>query len=184
MPQNLFGLPTHILLLHVVVVLLPVAAVLTAATALLPRFRHRYGVVVVAFTFVTTLFVPLTTQAGEALAVRLPDNPAIARHAATGNLVTIWAALFGLCLAALVGTDLVRRATVPAAELGTVEGWAVGLLPAPWRRDMPGWSGPALRVAQALAIVTAIGVTAMVIKAGHTGAQAVWTNYPHLQAAP
>src|SRR4029077_14752644 len=61
MPQTLFGLPTHILLLHVVVVMLPVSAVVAIAVALVPGFRHRYGLGVVVFTFVTTLFVPLTS---------------------------------------------------------------------------------------------------------------------------
>ena len=31
MPENVFGLPTHIVLLHVVVVLLPIAAAATIA---------------------------------------------------------------------------------------------------------------------------------------------------------
>ena len=68
MPENVFGLPTHIVLLHIVVVLLPIAAVATIAVVASSRFRHRYGLVVLAATFVTTLFVPLTSQAGEGLA--------------------------------------------------------------------------------------------------------------------
>jgi hypothetical protein len=63
-PEDLFGLPTHILLLHVVIVLLPIAALATVAVALSARFRHRWGLAVVACTFVVSLFVPLTTQAG------------------------------------------------------------------------------------------------------------------------
>ena len=43
MPETLFGLPTHILLLHIVVVLLPIAALATGLVALSSRFRHRWG---------------------------------------------------------------------------------------------------------------------------------------------
>ena len=98
MPENLFGLPTHILLLHVVVILLPLAAVATVAVALSSRFRHRWGIATVCATFVVTLFVPLTTQAGESLAARFPTNAMIVRHANVGNQLVFWTAAFGLSL--------------------------------------------------------------------------------------
>ena len=113
MPENVFGLPTHIVLLHIVVVLLPIAAVATIAVVASSWFRHRYGLVVVAATFVVTLFVPLTSQAGEALAERLPDAPEIQTHADVGKQLVIWAAVFGACLAAVVLLDLIRRAPAP-----------------------------------------------------------------------
>ena len=127
MPENLFGLPTHILLLHVVVILLPLAAVATIAVALSSRFRHRWGIATVCATFVVTLFVPLTTQAGESLAARLPTNPLIVRHADIGNQVEIWAAAFGLSLFAVVAIDLRRRASAGPDELTPAETWATRL---------------------------------------------------------
>ena len=36
---------------------------------------------------------------------------------------------------------------------------------------------------QVLAVLASIGVLVMVIRAGHTGAQAVWSQYPDLQPA-
>ena len=111
MPENVFGLPTHIVLLHIVVVLLPIAAVATIAVVSSSWLRHRYGLIVVAATFVTTLFVPLTSQAGEALAERLPEAPEIQTHADVGKQLVIWAAVFGACLAAVVLIDVIRRAT-------------------------------------------------------------------------
>lgn len=184
MPESLFGLPTHILLLHVVVVLLPVAAAAAVAVALVPRFRHRYGLAVVVFTFVTTLFVPLTSQSGEGLAERLPDDPSIAYHAAIGQQLVIWAAVFGLCLAAVVALDLIRRAGVPPAELSASELWAVRKVPGASREEPAPWTKTAFTVARILAVAAAIGVTVMVIRAGHSGAQAVWNHYPNLQATP
>ncbi|MEA2521361.1 MAG: hypothetical protein QOI81_1007, partial [Actinomycetota bacterium] len=113
MPSSLFGLPTHILLLHIVIVLLPIAGIATLFVVLSARFRHRWGLLVVVCTFVTTLFVPLTTQSGESLAARLPSVPAITRHAHLGQQLLVWAAAFGVCLAGVVALDLVRRASLP-----------------------------------------------------------------------
>ena len=181
MPENLFGLPTHILLLHVVVVLLPLAAVATVAVALSSRFRHRWGLATVCATFVVTLFVPLTTQAGEALAARLPTNAMIVRHADIGNQVEIWAAAFGLSLFLLVAIDIRRRASAEPDELTPAETWATRYLPQRWRTATPNWTASMLQVAKILALVTAIGSTVMVIWAGHTGARAVWALYPNLR---
>ncbi len=181
MPENLFGLPTHILLLHVVVVLLPLAAAATVGVALSSRFRHRWGIATVCATFVVTLFVPLTTQAGESLAARLPTNPLIVRHADIGNQVEIWAAAFGLSLFTVVAIDLRRRASAGPDELTRAETWATRHLPQRWRTTTPNWTASTLQIAKILALVTAIGATVMVIWAGHTGARAVWSHYPNLR---
>ena len=183
MPEDLFGLPTHILLLHVVIVLLPIAALATVAVALSSRFRHRWGLAVVACTFVISLFVPLTTQAGESLAERLPDAPQIDRHGEIGQQLVIWTAAFGLCLAGLVALDLIRRASQPTDELTSAESWGRKFVSPGWRESPPGWADAAFRVFQVLALLAALGVVVMVIRAGHSGAQAVWSNYPDLRPA-
>ena len=46
------------------------------------------------------------------------------------------------------------------------------------------WTGTALTIARVLTVAAAIGVTVMVVRAGHSGAQAVWNHYPDLKAAP
>ncbi len=181
MPEELFGLPTHILLLHIVVVLLPIAAGATVLVALSSRFRHRWGLATVCATFGVSLFVPLTSQAGEALAERLPDNALIARHADIGNQLVIWTAAFGLSLFALVAIDIIRRASAEPHQLTPAETWTTGHLPQRWRAAAPNWTASTFRVAVIMALVTAIGTTVMVILAGHTGARAVWSQYPNLR---
>src|SRR4051794_17187904 len=106
MPENLFGLPTHVLLQHIVVVLLPVAAVAAILVALWSWYRHHFGIATLVATFLTTIAVPLTTQSGESLQGRLPESEAIAQHASAGDQVQWVAALFGLCLLAVVALDL------------------------------------------------------------------------------
>ena len=81
MPNNVFGLPTHVLLQHVVVVLLPIAAVGALLVALWAWYRHHLGLATLVATLLVTLCVPLTTQSGESLADRLPDSQAIAAGA-------------------------------------------------------------------------------------------------------
>jgi hypothetical protein len=179
MPQNVFGLPTHIVLLHVVVVLLPIAAFAAILTVASSWFRHRYGLAVLAATFIVTLFVPLTSQAGEALADRLPDAPEIRHHADVGKQLVIWAAAFGVCLAGVVVLDLLRRAS--ALDLARSETWAVARMPSGWRDAAPRWADGAFRLLQLLVVLASIGVLVMVIVAGHTGARAVWSEYPNLK---
>ena len=181
MPENLFGLPTHVLLQHVVVVLLPLAAIASTLVALWAWYRHHFGVATLVATFLITLAVPLTTQSGESLASRLPDNQAIANHVAAGNRVLWVAALFGLCLFAVVALDLRRRAAEADVALAPEEAWVVGHLPASWRAGVPGWTSLAMILARVLLVIAAVGVLLVVIQAGHTGAHAVWSDYPNLQ---
>jgi Predicted membrane protein (DUF2231) len=179
MPQNVFGLPTHIVLLHIVVVLVPIAAATAVATVMSSWFRHHFSLTVLAGTFLVTIIVLLTSQAGEALAHRLPDSQEIRDHADIGKQLVIWAAVFGVCLAAVVVLDLIRRA--PASDLTRSESWAVRLVPAVWGHVTPSWINFAFRVAQLSTVLTSLAVVAVVIIAGHTGAQAVWSDYPNMK---
>ena len=180
MPENIFGLPTHVLLQHVVVVLLPVAAVAAILVVLWGWYRHHLGIATLVATFLVTLFVPLTTQSGESLESRLPDSQVIAAHAATGDQVLWVAALFGLCLFAVVALDLWRRMPT-AVGLAPAEAWLSRRAPASWRERAPSWTSPALTVSRILLVVAAIALIVVVIQAGHSGARAVWSDYPSLQ---
>lgn len=180
MPANLFGLPTHVLLQHVVVVLLPIAAAAALLVALWAWYRHHLGIATLVATFLVTLFVPLTTQSGESLAARLPGSPVIAAHVAAGDRVQWVAALFGICLFAVVALDLRRRASA-TEDLAPAEAWVSRRVPARWRDEAPTWTSPALTIARVLLVVVAVAVVAVVIQAGHSGANAVWSNYPNLQ---
>ena len=180
MPQNLFGLPTHVLVQHVVVVLLPVAAIAAVLVAVWGWYRHHLGIATVVATFLITLAVPVTTQSGESLAARLPDSQAIADHVAAGSRVLWMAAIFGLSLFAVVAID-VRRRAADATSLAPAETWLLGHAPESWRASAPGWTSGALLVARVVLLLTSIGVLLVVIQAGHTGAHAVWSQYPELQ---
>jgi hypothetical protein len=180
MPESVFGLPTHVLLQHVVVVLLPIAAAAAVLVALWAWYRHHFGLATLVATFLTTLFVPLTTQSGESLNGRLPESPVIAAHASAGDRVLWVAAFFGLCLFAVVVLDLRRRGS-DSGELAPAESWMSRRTPASWREAAPSWTSPALMAARVLLVAASIAVVVVVIQAGHTGAHAVWSDYPNLQ---
>jgi hypothetical protein len=178
-PENLFGLPTHVLLQHVVVVLLPLAAFAAVLVATSGWYRHHFGIATLVGTFLVTLAVPLTTQSGESLQGRLPKSDAIAEHASAGDQVLWVAAVFGLCLLAVVVLDVWRRAAA-SAELASAERWLAGRAGDRLRGEAPGWTGPAFAVARVALVILAVAVLVTVIQAGHTGAHAVWSDYPSL----
>ena len=113
MLDNINGIPTHALLVHAVVVLLPLAALGGIAVALVPALRRRYGGLVLLLTIVAAAAVPVTQKAGQRLFDRLsarfgPNDVAQAglmqRHADLAHKLLPWALLL------LAGVDQAGRA--------------------------------------------------------------------------
>lgn len=84
MPETIYGLPIHMLLIHVVVVLIPLGALFTVLSAVWPAARHKLGFISPLTCAVALAFVPITTNAGEWLRNKIDpahSNQAIDRHA-------------------------------------------------------------------------------------------------------
>ncbi len=87
MLDTVFGLPTHTILVHAVVVLVPVAALATIAVAMYPRWRTRFAGWLVLVNAATVVLTWITREAGKKLFERLdrvggPRSPStIARSA-------------------------------------------------------------------------------------------------------
>jgi hypothetical protein len=109
----------------------------------------------------------------------VPKSDAIAEHASAGDRVLWVAAIFGVCLFGVVVLDVWRRAAA-SAELAPAERWLAGRAGDRLRRGAPGWTGPAFAVARVALAILAVAVLVTVIQAGHTGAHAVWSDYPSL----
>src|SRR5437764_794877 len=107
------GLPVHVLLVHLTVVLVPTAAALAVAQAWYPPVRRWAGPLGPLLCLAALVLVPITKSAGEWLQRHLPPTPLIQRHAQLGRQLLPWvAALFVL---SLVRWLLERRTTeVPA----------------------------------------------------------------------
>lgn len=92
MNYELSGLPLHVLLVHAVIVIVPLAALCTVLSILWPAARRRLGVLTPLIAFVALALVPLTVQAGMWLFARLGVTPLIRAHARLGNTLLPWAA--------------------------------------------------------------------------------------------
>ncbi|MEV7982275.1 DUF2231 domain-containing protein [Streptomyces sp. NPDC086519] len=151
------GLPAHILLVHLVVVLVPLAALALVVAAISPRVARRMGVVLPVLALVSLVCVPLTTQAGEWLERHVTEDALVERHAELGDGLLPWAAgLF--VLAALVWWG--ARAT--AEPRTDAKGTGV-------------WSAMPMRVAAVvLSLAVAAGAVVDVYRIGDSGAKAAW----------
>jgi hypothetical protein len=145
MPETVFGLPVHPLVVHATVVTIPLAALLLIATVLVPRLRVWAGPLPLLLALGALVLAPLSTTSGENLERAIGTSKAIDEHAALGEMVVWW------CLGLVV---------VAAAS------WLLGRLGTP---------ATALTVAVAVAgVVVGVGATVQVALTGHSGAQAVW----------
>ncbi|MFL6127743.1 MAG: DUF2231 domain-containing protein [Mycobacteriales bacterium] len=185
MLDNVFGVPTHPLVVHFVVVLLPLAALTGIAVALVPALRRRYGGLVLLLTIGAVAAVPVAQQAGSRLFDRLsarfgPNDAAEAglmeRHANLAHKLLPWALLLllGVALAVLPPLLARRMATAPPvpAAVGGGAGAAAGE-----RVDAtatPGWTRPVAVLAAAVTLVGGIVSLALVIRIGHLGSEAAW----------
>lgn len=187
------GLPAHILLVHLVVVLLPLTAAAAVVASLWPAAQRKLTFLIPLGAVVGLVAVPLTTRAGNDLAAQLGNPTFIDRHRQLGNMVWPWAT--ALAVTTIVQWAYLRR---PAFETGAgdLDGGAdsrQGLRTsnrAPQQvttrtstsdddRAVRGRHGrlSRLRIAlAALVIASAVGTAAIVALTGDAGARAVWGN--------
>jgi hypothetical protein len=153
MPATVFGLPTHAIVVHATVVLLPLASLAVLLHAFWPEARRRLGVVTPVLAGIALVLVPLSTQSGEGLERAMRGNALIERHAELADGMLPWAiALFVVA----VGLWLVdRRRARPSAGAG------------------PRWLPVVVSV---LAVVAVVGTVQQIVRVGHAGAQATWNG--------
>ncbi|MGH8825913.1 MAG: DUF2231 domain-containing protein [Jiangellaceae bacterium] len=148
MPDTVFGVPLHPLLVHAVVALVPLTMLGTVAVALVPRLRGTYGWLVVAAAAASFAAVPFTTRSGENLKESLslggPVLEKVNEHQQMGERV-IWA----------VGAMFVFNLLLMLAH----------------RAGRPAGQSTALA---ALATLAALVSFVLVILTGHLGSTAVW----------
>ncbi|GAA3096013.1 hypothetical protein JOF29_004198 [Kribbella aluminosa] len=154
------GLPAHVLLVHAIVVLLPLAALLLALTALWPAARRRLAGPNLVLSLLVVVLVPITTNAGEWLEHRLTPSPLIGKHTALGD-TAIYAAVAVAVLALLVWWRQREGA-------GRTPVKRVFLAPA---------SGGVTATLTVVALLVAGGAVYDVIRIGDSGAKASWSDW-------
>ena len=197
MPVKISGLPAHVLLIHAVVVLLPLAAIMVVASAVWPAARRKLGFLSPATALVALVLVPITTHAGEWLEARLPRSASIEKHAHLGDMLLPWA--IGLFVVSAAVWGLGRRydtswRAAPSADPeqddaasgapvgGASDGGSTATLVRPAttaRRTLPVWVSIVVAV---VAIAVATGTMVQLYRIGDSGAHAVWGGVADLPA--
>lgn len=183
--DTLFGLPAHPFLVHIPIVLLPVAAIGVVVMVINRRWYERYRWAVLAIGAVGTLGAILAANAGEELERRIVavEGAAAAssweHHAELGDTAQNVAIAFLIVLAAFVivpwlmdrfggsrpAADRAGDGAIPASEHAT-------------RMSAGRGRNRVVHIALAvLTVVAAAGSVTTVIQAGHTGSKSVWEDY-------
>ena len=126
--NDLFGLPAHPLLVHIPVVLIPLATIGSLFVAIKPEWRRRYAIPVAALAAVGAVAVFLAAQSGESLEERVKENDLVEEHAEAGESAEPFVAVYGVLAVGLAAADLVDRRRrgggagdpAPAADQGGV----------------------------------------------------------------
>lgn len=150
-----FGdLPLHPLLVHLTVVLVPVAALCLVLSAVWPAARRRLGILTPLVALAALIAVPITTAAGEWLALRVAATPLVARHQELGNSLWPWSVAVFVLAAAVWAWHRFGAATPQGLRLR---------LPV----------GVALAVVSTLVAVVSVVI---IVQIGESGATAVWSG--------
>jgi hypothetical protein len=154
MDYEFAGLPLHVLLVHFVVIVVPLAALCTVLTAAWPAARRRLGIVTPIIALAALISVPITTAAGEWLEARVGNTPLILAHAALGRTLLPWA----------IATFVVAAVQWVWFRFGSSR--------------VPGRPARVtLTAVLALAVaVVAVGSVVTVVRIGESGSRAVWTG--------
>ena len=175
-PEFATGLPTHALVLHGAVVLVPLTCLLVLVCAFSDTARRRAGLLLPAAGLASLVLVVLATISGETLTARLPADPGIAAHGHAGEAVEPWALGLALVSVALwwVPGRARRREPPPAGQ-------AAPAAPGTRWRSLPARSVASVALA-VLATTAAVGTGARIVHAGHLGAQSTWGYVAELPA--
>jgi hypothetical protein len=174
MPATIHGSPTHVLIVHIVVVLLPLSVLAALLLVAVPATRRAYSLLTLVVAFAACVAVPLAFRTGSELRARLPPSPLISRHVQLAHQLLPLAALFGVALAVFVVLDVLQRARI--GRLNEVERRAINAAPAVRQyAENHRLLGPH-RTAAALVVVLAVLTGVQVYRVGDAGAKAAWAG--------
>ncbi|GIE78468.1 hypothetical protein Aph02nite_44180 [Actinoplanes philippinensis] len=152
------GLPAHILLVHAVVVLLPLAALLLVLTAVSPSIRRRLAGPNALLSLLVVALVPVTTSAGEWLEHRVTGSALLHEHTELGDTAIV--------------------AALPVALLAVAIWWRGREADGTARRRtyLAAGSAAITRAVMALAVVIAGFAVYDIYRIGDSGAKASWSG--------
>ncbi|AOT03464.1 hypothetical protein [Arthrobacter sp. U41] len=117
------GLPAHILLIHAVVVLAPIAGLAAIVYAAAPRWRGYLAWPLGVLSLVLVPVSLLTAQAGEQLEKIRPSSALIREHAEQGDVLKAVSVGFFLVIAAAAGAFFIYQSVI-TGHSGAASVWA------------------------------------------------------------
>ncbi len=163
--NKLFGLPAHPLLVHIPVVLVPLAAIIAVVFAFKPAWLDRFGWGLVALSGVGALGAILAADSGESLQETQNKAETAARenHFELGDTARLMAIIFFCVVTAVVVLRyLARRRAAGGKESAGI-----------WRFIAS--KGGAIGVAVVM-VLSASAAMYTIVQAGHQGAQITWNQ--------
>jgi hypothetical protein len=185
---TLNGLPAHVLLVHTIVVLLPLASLLLVLSALWPAARRKLAGPNALLSVLVVILVPITTDAGDWLEHRVASTPLIRAHTDLGD-TALYVAIPVAVLALVVwwrqreaaktvsaSPEVPAADAVPAGASSDGPGAAkLATRPAVARRTFLAPASTVVTVVVAVLSVVAAGAAAYdIYRIGDSGAQASW----------
>ncbi|HEX5994541.1 MAG TPA: hypothetical protein VFY84_05305 [Jiangellales bacterium] len=169
--DTIAGLPMHPLVVHATVVVVSAAALVVGLAGVWPTFRARTGPLALALSALALVLVPVTVQSGDALRGLLPASELIDRHRDLGTGLLPWVIALVFAAGAAGWLHRLEMARIrPAGPDGGPDS-SGGTSPGP-----TGAPRLAAVVVAILAVITAAGVVASVVRIGHSGAKAAWSD--------
>jgi hypothetical protein len=182
MLDTFFGLPTHALIVHAVVVLLPTAAIGGVAVALVPWLRRRYGEIIALTAIVSVIITPIAVKSGSKLFDRRsaqfgPGDDVEAglmeRHADLAHQLFPWVVVLAVGVLLVVLPPLLAPRLAPARAKVAAGGGPAEEEAPPARAA---WELPVAVLGTLVTLVGAVLVTILVVRIGHLGAEAAWQH--------
>ncbi len=163
--DKLFGLPAHPLLVHIPVVLVPLAGLIAVVFAFKPAWLDRFGWGLVALSGLGAVGAILAAASGEGLVGLQNEAETVARenHFELGETARLMAIIFFLVVTTVVVLRHVARRRVAGGKE------AIGI----W--GFISSKGGAIGIAAVL-VLSASAATYTIAKAGHQGAKISWED--------
>ncbi|CAM01768.1 hypothetical protein A8924_2867 [Saccharopolyspora erythraea NRRL 2338] len=155
-PATIGGLPAHPLIVHVPVVLIPLASLALVLSAIWPAARRKLSWFTPALALVALATVPLSTESGEWLSGQVRFTPLIEEHEELAEGLLIW--ITGLAAWALLVFGLDTWERRKSRELRSMLRRGVAV------------------VAVVGALALSAGSVTQIYLVGESGASAVWTG--------
>lgn len=166
MPTFISNLPVHVLVVHAVVVLVPLAVLGAIVTAVWPAARRRYGWLVVGVGAVSAISIPIATSSGEGLEHRLPRTALLSTHTQLGDELLVYVVGMVVVLSGLMMIYQRSGARIRHEGPGTTS--------APAR--LTGRPRIAAGALASLTVVLAVVSAVQVYRIGDSGARAAWSD--------